>query len=150
MLHKSNVGSKGELTILLKKAGGANEVYEFKNLAVSSGLNFIVSRMKDTTDGAMSHMSLGEGTTEAALADTALESEVANSRVVLTSTDVVTNTITYVATFDPGVGTGAITESGIFNDVAGGTMLCRTVFPVVNKQEGDSMTVNWTVTISNA
>lgn len=150
MLHKSNVGSKGELTILLKRATGENEVYEFKNLAVSTGLNFIVSRMKEGTDAVMSHMSLGEGTTAADLGDITLESEIAGSRVGLTSTEVTGNTITYVATFDPGVGTGAVTESGIFNDATAGTMLCRTVFPVVNKQPGDSMTVNWTVTISNA
>lgn len=150
MLHKSNVGSKGELTILLKKASGDNEVYEFKNLAVSTGLNFIVSRMKEDTDAVMSHMSVGEGTTAADLGDITLESEIAGSRVALTSTTVTGNTITYVATFEPGVGTGAVTESGIFNDGTAGTMLCRTVFPVVNKQPGDSMTVNWTVTISNA
>lgn len=150
MLHKSNVGSKGELTILLKKATGDNEVYEFKNLAVSTGLNFIVSRMKEDTDAVMSHMSVGEGTTAADLGDITLESEIAGSRVALTSTTVTGNTITYVATFEPGVGTGAVTESGIFNDGTAGTMLCRTVFPVVNKQPGDSMTVNWTVTISNA
>ena len=150
MLHNSNVGSKGELTILLRKASGDNEVYEFKNLAVNTGLNFIVSRMKEGSDGVMSHMSLGEGTTAADLGDTTLEAEIAGSRVGLTSTEVTANTITYVATFDPGVGTGAVTESGIFNDAASGTMLCRTVFPVVNKQPGDSMTVNWTVTISNA
>ena len=150
MLHKSNVGSKGELTILLKKATGDNEVYEFKNLAVSTGLNFIVSRMKEDTDAVMSHMSVREGTTAADLGDITLESEIAGSRVALTSTTVTGNTITYVATFEPGVGTGAVTESGIFNDGTAGTMLCRTVFPVVNKQPGDSMTVNWTVTISNA
>ena len=150
MLHKSNVGSKGELTILLKKATGDNEVYEFKNLAVSTGLNFIVSRMKEDTDAVMSHMSVGEGTTAADLGDITLESEIAGSRVALTSTTVTGNTITYVATFEPGVGTGAVTESGIFNDGTAGTMLCRKVFPVVNKQPGDSMTVNWTVTISNA
>ena len=57
------------------------------------------------------------------------------------------NQITYVANFAAGVGTGAVKESGIFNGSTGGTMLCRTTFPVVNKQAGDSMTVTWTVTV---
>jgi len=55
---------------------------------------------------------------------------------------------TYVATFGAGTGTGAVTEAGLFNAASGGTMLCRTVFPVVNKQSGDSMTVSWVVTVS--
>ena len=70
------------------------------------------------------------------------------SRTALTSTTVSTNTITYVASFAAGTGTGAVTEAGIFNASSAGTMLCRTVFPVVNKQSGDSMTVTWTVTVS--
>ena len=45
-------------------------------------------------------------------------------------------------------GTGAITEAGIFNASSSGTMLCRTVFSVVNKGASDSMTITWTVTVS--
>ena len=45
-------------------------------------------------------------------------------------------------------GTGAITEAGILNAGSGGTLLCRTVFSVVNKASSDSMTITWTVTIS--
>ena len=41
-----------------------------------------------------------------------------------------------------------LTEAGIFNAASGGTMLCRTVFAVVNKQADDTMTVTWTVTIA--
>jgi hypothetical protein len=29
-------------------------------------------------------------------------------------------------------------------------MLCRTVFPVVNKQAGDTLQITWTVTLSAA
>lgn len=138
--------AKGELLVVLTKADGSTETHELKNLVVDTGLNFIVSRMKDTTDAVMSHMALGAGTTAAAAANAALGSEL--GRVSLTSTTVATNTITYVATFPAGTGTGAVTEAGVLNAGSGGTMLCRTVFPVVNKQSGDSMTVTWTVTVS--
>jgi len=62
----------------------------------------------------------------------------------------VDNVITYVATYAPGVGTGAITEAGIFNDSAANTgdLLCRTTFLVVNKAIDDSMVITWTITIS--
>ena len=137
---------KGELHVVLTRQDGAKEEFDFKNLVVDTGLNFIVSRMKDTTDTAMSHMAIGSGTTAAAAADTALGNQL--GRVSLTSTTVTDNTVTYVASFPAGTGTGAVTEAGLFNASSAGTMLCRTVFPVVNKQDGDSMTITWTVTVS--
>lgn len=140
--------AKGDVSIALTKADGTVEKLDIHNLVVSTGLNYIVSRMKDTTATAMSHMELGTGTTAAASADTALQTAIAGSRVALTSTTVSTNTITYVASFPAGTGTGAVTEAGVFNASSAGTMACRTVFPVVNKQSGDSMTVTWTITVS--
>ena len=53
-----------------------------------------------------------------------------------------------VSAFGAGVGTGALTEAGIFNASSGGTMLCRTEFDVVNKGSADTMTITWTVTVS--
>jgi hypothetical protein len=141
--------ASGALRVVLTDANGnVKEDVQLKNLVVATGLNYIVSRMKDTSATAMSHMELGTGTTAANSADTALGAAISGSRTALTSTTVSTNTITYVASFGAGVGTGAVTESGIFNASSAGTMLCRTVFPVVNKQSGDSMTVTWTVTVS--
>lgn len=139
---------KGELHVVLTKADGTTESHDFTNLVVDTGLNYIVSRMKDASATAMSHMELGTGTTAAAAGDTGLGSAISGSRTALTSTAVSTNTITYSATFVAGTGTGAVTEAGILNSSTGGTMLCRTVFPVVNKQAGDSMTVTWVVTVS--
>ena len=54
----------------------------------------------------------------------------------------------YVASFEAGDATGAVTEAGLFNAVTGGDMLCRTVFAVVNKAADDTMTVTWTITVS--
>lgn len=139
----------GELRVVLTGPDGAvKEDHNLKNLVVDAGLNFIVNRMKEGTATPMSHMSLGDSTTAAAASDTTLGAEITGSRVGITTTTVAANTITYVAAFAATVGTGAITESGIFNSSTAGTLLCRTVFPVVNKQEGDSMTVTWTVTVS--
>lgn len=144
-----NIKATGVLAVLLVgEDGSIKETREFKNLVVSTGTAYIASRMKDATATAMTHMELGTGTTAAANGDTTLGTLIASSRTALTTTTVSANTITYVATFNAGVGTGAVTEAGIFNASSSGTMLCRTVFPVVNKQSGDSMTVTWTVTIS--
>ena len=141
--------ASGALRVVLTDAqGNVKEDVQLKNLVVGDGLNYIVSRMKDTSATAMSHMELGTGTTAAANNDHALGAAIAGSRQALTSTTVSGNTITYVASFGSTIGTGAVTEAGIFNASSSGTMLCRTVFPVVNKQSGDSMTVTWTVTVS--
>lgn len=144
-----NLKANGQLHVVLTGPDGqVKEDHLLKNLVVATGLNFIVNRMKDAVAPVMSHMTLGSGTTAAAAGDTTLEAEIAGARVELTSTTVTANQITYIASFAAGVGTGAVTEAGTFNNSTGGTMLCRTVFPVVNKQSGDSMTVTWTVTVS--
>lgn len=121
-------------------------VQEVPNLVVTAGKGYVASRMKDTTQAAMSHMAIGTGTTAAAVANTALVSEV--DRNSLTSTTVSGSTITFVATFGAGEGTGAITEAALLNASSSGTMLCRTVYAVVNKGSQDSMTVTWSVTVS--
>jgi hypothetical protein len=144
-----NLKASGQLRVVLTGADGSvKEDHLLKNLVVETGLNFIVNRMKDAAATVMSHMALGTGTTAAAAGNTTLETEIVGSRVALTSTTVAANQITYIASFAAGIGTGAVTEAGIFNNISGGTMLCRTVFPVVNKQAGDSVTITWTVTVS--
>ena len=121
-------------------------VQEVDNLVVTAGKGYVASRMKDTTASAMSHMAIGSGSTAAAAGDTALGNEL--GRVALTSTTVSGAVVTYVASFPAGTGTGAVTEAGILNASSSGTLLCRTVFSVVNKGASDSMTVTWTVTVS--
>jgi len=145
---KDNLKLRGDVSIVLKSADGSvKDSRAIKNLVVNDGLNFIVSRMKDTTQGAMSHMAVGSSTTAAAAGQTDLVS-ILGSREALDSTAVSTNTVTYVSSFEAGDGTGAVTEAGIFNASTSGDMLCRTVFAVVNKQATDSMTITWTITLT--
>lgn len=139
---------KLKLTGKLSIAINNEIVKEVDNLVVTDGKEFVASRMKDTTDGAMSHMAIGTGSTAAAAGDSALGSE--SARVALTSTTVSSNVITYVATFPANTpsSAAAITEAGLLNASSAGTMLCRTVFDVVNKGTADSMTITWSVTVS--
>jgi len=147
MFKKDESRALGKLTIEVKdKDGNLKQKQEVKNLVVDTGLDYIASRMKDATATAMTHMAIGTGSTAAAAGNTALGSEAA--RQALTSTTVTSNAVAYVASFAAGTGTGAITEAGILNAASGGTLLCRTVFSVVNKGASDSMTITWTVTIS--
>ena len=142
MQFESEMAMKGRLTIALND----EVVQEVDNLVVTTGKGYVASRMKDATATAMSHMAIGTGSTSAAASDSALGSE--SARVALTSTTVSGADITYVATFGAGTGTAAITEAAVLNASSSGTMLCRTVFAVVNKGASDSMTITWTVTAS--
>lgn len=142
MQFESNMAMKGRLTIALND----EVVQEVDNLVVTTGKGYVASRMKDASATAMSHMAIGTGSTAAAANDTALGSE--SARVAVTSTTVSGANITYVATFAAGTGTAAITEAAVLNASSSGTMLCRTVFAVVNKGASDSMTITWTVTAS--
>jgi len=139
---QSGMEMKGHLTIALN----GEVVQEVDNLVVTAGKGFVASRMAGTSANVMSHMAIGTGSSAAGASDTALGSEAA--RTALTSTNVSGAVVTYVDTFAAGTGTGAITEAAILNASSGGTMLCRTVFSVVNKGASDSMTITWTVTAS--
>lgn len=143
-----NLKLKGRVALELRgKDGQVKEIREIDNLVVDAGLDFIASRMAGTSSDVMSHMALGSGTTAAAAGDTDLES-ILGSRELLDSVTVTDNTVVYVASFEAGDATGAVTEAGIFNAATAGDMLCRTVFSVVNKAADDTLSVTWTITIS--
>lgn len=139
---KDGLKMTGKLTIELN----GKVVQEIDNLVVTAGKEFVASRMVGTAAAVMSHMAIGTTNTAAANGDTALAAEAA--RVSLTSGTASGAVATYVATFPAGTGTGAIVEAGILNAGSGGTLLCRTVFSVINKGAADAMTITWTVTVS--
>lgn len=140
---------KGRLAIVVTAPDGSVKSEQtVDNLVVTTGKNFVASRMAGTSSSVMSHMAIGTGSTAAAAANTTLGTE--SARVGLTSTTNNNNDVVYVATFPANTpsSAAAITEAGLFNASSGGTMLCRTVFAQVNKQTADALTITWTVTAS--
>jgi len=146
-MFNENLKLVGHLDLVLTDtAGDIIDRREVDNLVVTAGKNFVASRMGGASADVMSHMAIGTGTTAAAAGDTTLATE--SARTTLTSTTATDNDIVYVDTFAAGTGTGAITEAGVLNASSGGTLLCRTVFSVINKGANDSLTITWTVTAS--
>jgi len=146
-MFTESVNVKGNLeVILLDETGKQKDYRKVNNLVVAVGKDVIASRLVGNSLAVMSHMAVGSSTTPAATSQTALGTEL--GRVALDSTTRATNTITYVATFPAGTGTGAITEAGILNAGATGNMLCRTVFGVVTKASGDTVVITWNVTVA--
>mgnify|MGYP003624389579 CR=1 FL=1 len=148
MIKQDSSKVTGMVNVVIRDetTGAIKQEFTVPNLVVDTGLAYIASRMKEATATAMTHMAVGTDTTAAASGNTALGSEI--DRQALVSTTVTTNSVAYVATFAAGTATGALTEAGILNAASSGTMLCRTVFAVINKGAADSMTVTWTITIS--
>ena len=217
---REHFGVRGIVRIENRDHRGRITARRVSNLVVTSGKCGISSRFKGTASAAVSHMAVGTNNTAPAVADAALGAEVGSSRTALTSTTVRNAELIYACTFNPGVGTGALVEAGLFNgttavasglsysrsgnDVtvtktshglsvdraigiasatdtglnggatissvggandfdfyttsggaASGTlslyqdiMVCRSIFSVINKAAGDTMTITWTLTIS--
>ena len=149
-MHKDSVNLTGALQIAIN----GEIVEEINNLVVTAGKDWVASRMQGVTDAVMSHMAIGTGTTAAAAGDTTLETESARVALTVAGGVVSTNTITFTCTFAADVpdvtapATAPITEAGVFNAASSGTMCARTVFPVINKGESDTMTITWVITIS--
>lgn len=148
---KDKMNVTGKVTLKhIDAAGNTISENTVKNLVVDAGLAYIAGRMKETgRPDQMSHMALGASSQTPAAGDTALVSQL-STRVSLTTAGgtVSGNTVTYTASFPAGQSTGAVVEAGIFNASTSGTLLCRTTFPVINKQAGDSLVVTWVVTVS--
>lgn len=133
---------------LYNEKGELKQHEEVKNVVVTVGKSYLANWLTAATqsDYFMRYIALGTGTTAAVAGDTALETEL-STRVAGTLSNA-SNVWQNVASFGPGVNTGAVTESGIFSASSGGTMLARQVFPVVNKGAGDTLQVTWQITIS--
>jgi hypothetical protein len=147
MNYSETLQARGDVSIVLTGPDGkVKDQREIKNLVVTAGLAHIASRIVGTAQGVMSHMALGSNNVAAAAGNTALGNEL--GRVALTGAVPTGASIAFTATFGAGSGTGSVTEAGLFNAAAAGTMLARTTFGVVTKESGDTLAITWTVTIS--
>jgi hypothetical protein len=150
MLNQSKFNAKGRVKLqLISPEGTIKSEQVVSNLVVDTGLDFISSRMAGTSEAVMSHMEVGTDNSAPGASDTTLGTAIAGSRVGLTTTTVTDNAIEYVGDFPAGTGTGAIVEAGVFNAASSGTMLCRTIFSVVNKGSDDTLKITWTITVSD-
>lgn len=98
--------------------------------------------------GTFTSLAIGTGTTAAAVADTALQTEITTNggaRGAATATQVtttVTNDTTQLVKTWTFSGSFAVTEEGILDQaVSGGNLLAHQVFAAVNVNSGDSLTI---------
>lgn len=113
-MFKDSVKLTGRL--LIQKFNDKNEkVFETEvpNLVVTSGKEFIASRIVGEDYDAMDFMAIGDDAAIGALSQTTLINELA--RVTLTSATASGTNVTFTGTFPAGTGTGSIVEAGVFN-----------------------------------
>jgi hypothetical protein len=145
----SNLKLKGKLSI--KKYSKDNKLVQqldVPNLVVNSGKEYIATKVVGyvgSSANVMSHMAIGISATTPVIGNTSLNNQIA--RVALDSSTVSGTIVTYSATFGPGVGTGSVVEAGVFNASSGGTMLCHTIFPVVNKDANETIVITWNISV---
>lgn len=142
------VAVTGSLDIILFDSVGDVKIKLQKhNLVVDSGLEFICSRMVSSSDAAMSHMGVGSNSSTPTSADSSLQAQV-GTRASLDITNASGATVVYRGVFGSSQSVGTLREAGIFNAASGGTMLCRAVFPAIEKSSDDTLVIRWTISIS--
>lgn len=126
--------------VLRDEFGNIKDERELHNTVTDAGLAGIIDQVLDSPSlNKIGWMAIGEGTPTALL----LGAEIA--RVAFTSKTRSLATVTVIAVFGAGVGTGAITEAGTFDVVTAnsGNMWMKNSFAVINKTAGDSLTLTW-------
>jgi hypothetical protein len=120
------------------------------NLVTSAGKAGVASRINGSGgEAAFTYIAMGTGTNAASAGDTALQTELAasglsraNATASRVTTTVTNDTAQLVQTFTV-TGTAAVTESGVLNAGAAGTLLARQVFSAINVVNGDSLQITW-------
>jgi hypothetical protein len=132
---------------LFDAKGNLKSIQEVHNAVTTAGRNGIADQLLAAAAlGKPTHMELGTGTG----GTVKLTSFISGSRQAFTSKTRATNVVTMVANFAAGVGTGNITEAGIF-DVAtqdGGNMWTYATFTAIPKGASDTLTITWTLTVN--
>ena len=123
-----------------------------------AGMAGIAARINGTgTPAAYTYIAVGTGTTGALAADTTLEAEITDSGLAratdasptVTTTTVTNDTAVCDVTFTV-TGTKAVTECGLLNAAAAGTLLFHDVFSAYNVVNGDTLIVTAKVKVQAA
>jgi hypothetical protein len=146
----------GRLDILLyDEFGGIKDERHLDNLIVDAGFEGVAYRIAPhdgtvTPSNPWNYIAIGTGSTAPAAGNTALVSELVRLQDTEAEYTTTSKQLELQVVFDPGTGTGTIAESGLFNAASGGDMLARQTFAAISKGASDTLTVTWTITLSNS
>jgi len=143
---------KGKWFITLYEGDKIKDQREGLNVITTDGKSFLAQFLNSAATAAatftMRYIAIGTGVGAELAANTALGTEAA--RADTGTVAAVSGAIYQVsATFASGVGTGAITEFGLFDTptATAGTMFSRDLEDVINKGANDTLTVTTQITV---
>ena len=149
-VFKSKLSFENNVTLTLYDANGrVKDVRKVHNTVVAAGLEGTMDQLLDSpTLAKPGWMEVGTGSPGATL----LGAYVAGSRTALSAKTRSGAVVTMRCTFAAGVGTGALTEAGVFSIVTENTapMYLSASFGVITKADADSLEIVWTMTAANA
>lgn len=130
---------------------------ESENLTPNAAIAAFIKRMGgDGSTDAFTYLALGTGTTAAANADTALESEITDSGLerasatVTYETDSITGDTLQLVKSWTATGSKSVTEIGVFNAASAGTLGGRTVKTAVPLESNDVYQITYKIILARA
>lgn len=122
------------------------------NLITTAGRGLISGRINGSgSPAAATYVAIGTGTNAAVVGDTALQTESSGNgydraagSVSLSTTTVTDDTANISLTFTV-TSSKSITEAGLLNAAAAGTLLARQVFTAIPLVNGDSLQIIWKI-----
>ena len=146
MNMRSTVYVKGAALIRVKREGRLVRSFRVRNLVVNAGLILLAQIISTAGATKPSHMAVGSSNAVTTLAMTDLQGT-EHERVAVTESRV-DQSIKYSATFGSGIASSVQAgEFGIFNGTPTGTMLARFITPTFTIGAGDTVEVDWTITL---
>lgn len=144
-------GMKGVMTAeLFGPSGELKQQESVENTVTTLAHDMMADQLDDSPTIVLpGWMEVGTGTGQDA-ADSVLAAYISGSRTAITSSTATAEDVVMVCTFGAGVGTGAITEAGVFNVVTQNTtdLLLVASFAEINKGADDSLIITWTLTFA--
>jgi hypothetical protein len=141
------IGITGRLDWILYDEHGIKKEEGTTNQVQTNHKTLCALRMSAATAvAAYTHMWVGTGAL-GGVGATDLTTPVGGGRQAVTSSIAAAAVVTTIATLAAGVGTGTLTEAGMFSSNASADLRCGATI-AVTKAAGDSLTLTWTVTFS--
>ena len=132
------------LVELMNPNGDIIDRRESHNVLCQAGKNKVLAVAGGESVAVFTYTAIGSGTTAPLASDVSLQYEIARVTAILSNP--LASSLQSVATYGPGVGTGSVTEAGLFDASVGGNILAHDGFGVITKGANDTLTITWTIT----
>lgn len=153
-LWNDGIRVRGDLEIVRwSKDGKLLDYRLLENIITDLGCAFIADQLSDGGKAALKYMAVGTKTQVPAGGNTKLIGEVDRNILSGSAPSQLTGAndhkIQCKGTWAAGDATGALTEAGVLNAAADGTLFCYVTYAVINKGATDSLTITWTISVAD-